>query len=120
MLLYKRQPVSIGLVMLVAGLLVACQTTPPLATSSAPGISVGIADDLCPSVIVQAGQQVTWTNQGGQEHIVRAKAVEGKSAFDSGVLKPGDVFAFTFPQPESYTYECSVNAVLTGTITVEP
>ncbi len=120
MLLYRRQSVFTGLVLFMAGLLAACQAMPPLATPSAPGISIGIADDLCPGVIVRVGQQVTWTNQGHQEHIVRAKAVEGKSHFDSGILKPGDIFAFTFPQPERYTYECSVDGVLTGTITVEP
>ncbi len=120
MLLHKRLSVFIGLVLFMAGLLAACQTTPSLATSSAPGISVGIADDLCPSVTVQVGQQVTWTNQGSQEHIVRDKSVEGKSRFDSGILKSDDIFAFTFLQPESYTYECSVDGVLTGTITVEP
>jgi len=115
-----RRSVFIGLVLFMAGLLAACQTTPPLATSSAPGMSVGIADGLCPSVSVQVGQQVTWTNQGSQEHIVRDRSVEGKSRFDSGILKSGDVFAFTFSQPASYTYECSVDGVLTGTITVEP
>jgi len=117
---YKRPSVIIGLVLLMIGLLTACQTKPPLVTSSAPGISVGINDDLCPSVIVQIGQQVTWTNQGRQEHIVRDKPIDGKSQFDSGILKPGDNFAFTFLLPNSYTYECSVDRVLTGTITVEP
>jgi len=120
MLLDKRRSAFVAQVLFMAGLLAACQITPPLATSSAPGMSVGIADDLCPSVSVQVGQQVTWTNQGHQEHIVRDKSVEGKSHFDSGILKSGDVFAFTFSQPASYTYECSVDGVLTGTITVEP
>ena len=120
MLLDKRQSVFIVIVLVMTGLLASCQPMPPLATSSAPGISVEISDDLCPSVIVQVGQQVTWTNQGSQEHIVRDKAVEGKSQFDSGILKPGDNFAFTFLQPASYTYDCSADGVLTGTITVEP
>jgi hypothetical protein len=120
MLLDKRQSVFIVIVLAMTGLLASCQSTPPLATSSAPGISVGISDDLCPSVSVQVGQQVTWTNQGSQEHIVRDKAVESKSQFDSGILKPGDNFVFTFLQPASYTYDCSADGVLTGTITVEP
>lgn len=120
MLLDKRQLVFLVIVLVITGLLASCQPTPPIATSSAPGISVGISDDLCPGVIVQVGQQVTWTNQGSQEHIVREEAVEGKSKFDSGILKPGDSFAFTFLQPASYTYDCSANGVLTGIITVNP
>jgi hypothetical protein len=119
-LLYRRNSVFAGLVLFMIGLLVACQTTPALVTPSAPGISVGIADDLCPSAIVQVGQHITWTNQGNQEHIVRDKSIEGTRRFDSGILKAGDAFTFSFLKPERYTYDCSVDGVLTGTITVEP
>ena len=120
MLFHKRQLAFIGLVLFLTAFLASCQSTPPLATSSAPGISVGISDDLCPNVIVQVGQQVTWTNQGSHEHIVRDKSVEGKSQFDSGILQPGDAFALTFSQPQIYSYECSADGAITGTITVEP
>jgi hypothetical protein len=63
---------------LIAGLLVTCQAnaTPTLAEFSGPGIGVGISDDTCPLVTVQVGQQISWTNQDKQEHIVRAKSVE--------------------------------------------
>jgi len=120
MSLYKRQSVLIGLLLFMTGLLVSCQSTPTLAVQSTPGISVGITDDLCPNITVQAGQQVTWTNQGRREHIVRDVTVAGESQFDSGILKPGDFFGFTFPQPGSYTVACSEDGDLTGTITVEP
>jgi len=120
MLFYKRRSVFIGLMLVSIGLLISCKTTPPLATPSAPGISVGIEDDQCPSIEVQVGQQVTWTNQGTGEHIVSDMTVERMSQFDSGVLKPGDDFSFTFSQPGRYNYQCSVDEVLTGTITVEP
>jgi len=113
-LLFKRPSVFIEL------MLFSCQSPPPLATPSAPGISVGVADDLCSNIKLQVGQQVTWTNQGTHEHIVRDITIEGKSQFDSGILKSGDNFAFTFSQPESYTYACSMDGVLTETITVEP
>jgi hypothetical protein len=39
-----------------------------------------------------------------------------RSGWGAGHRRP----AFTFPQPQSYTCECSVDGVLTGTITVEP
>jgi hypothetical protein len=55
MLLDKRQSVFIVIVLVMTGLLASCQPTTSLATSTAPGISVGIADDLCPSVTVQVG-----------------------------------------------------------------
>ena len=120
MLLYTRQSVLIGLVMRLGGFLSACQSTPSLATSSAPGINVGITSDTCPTVVVLVGQQVTWTNQDSREHVVRHKPAEENGQFDSGTSQPGDSFAFTFPQPGSYIYECSVDGAMTGTVTVQP
>jgi plastocyanin len=69
---------------------------------------------------MQVGQTVTWTNQGSQEHIIRAKSIDGESQFSSAILKPGDSFGFTSAQPISYTYECSTDGSLKGSITVEP
>ena len=118
----QKNLVLVGLAILIAGVLVSCQAaaTPTLVLLSTPGIGVGITDDLCPSVVVKAGQQISWTNQGQDEHIVRAKAVGGEYAFDSGSIKPGDWFAVTLTQPEVYQYDCSADGSLSGTITVEP
>ena len=118
----QRNLVLVGLAILAAGVFVSCQSaaTPTLVALSEPGIGVGITDDLCPSVNVKAGQQISWTNQGKDEHIVRAKDVAGEQGFDSGTLKPGDWFAITLPQPEVYQYDCSEDGSLSGTITVEP
>ena len=119
MLRQKNQLALIFSVLVIASLLSACRSATPLATPSGPGISVGITGDTCPNVVVQAGQQVTWTNQDSNEHVVRHNPAEGDVLFDSGTLQPGDVFAFTFSQPGIYTYECSADDVMTGMITVE-
>ena len=118
----KRTLLFAGFALLAAGMIVSCQSaaTPTLAALSEPGIGVGISDDLCPTVIVKVGQHISWTNQGNQEHIVRAKSVEGELIFDSGTLQPGDSFAINLTKAETYQYECSVDGSLTGTITVEP
>ena len=118
----QRNLVLVGLAVLTVGVLVSCQSaaTPTLAALSEPGIGVGISDDSCPSVTVKVGQQISWTNQGKDEHIARAKAVEGENGFDSGTLKPGDSFVVTLPQPKVYQYDCSEDGSLSGTITVEP
>ena len=119
-MIFKRESIVMGVALLTIGLLISCQSTPQMATSSPSGIAVGISDDSCPNAIVQVGQQITWTNQGTREHIIRDISVEGKSQFDSGTLHSGDIFAFTFSQPQTYKYECSADGSLTGTITVEP
>jgi hypothetical protein len=111
-----------GLALITVGVLVSCQSTatPTLAILSEPGIAVGISDDSCPNVIVQLGQQISWTNQGREEHIVHAKSLDGTKGFDSGTIQPGDSFAVTLAEPETYQYECSADGSLTGRITVEP
>jgi plastocyanin len=118
----KRISFFIGVSMLTIGVLASCQSTatPTLAISSQPGISVGISDDSCPNVVVEIGQQISWTNQGTQDHMVRASSVEGASAFDSGTLRPGESFAVTLAQADIYQYECSADGSLTGTITLKP
>jgi hypothetical protein len=118
----KRELLFIGLALFTVGVFVSCQSTatPTLPVLSQAGISVGILDDSCPNVVVEIGQQISWTNQGKQEHIVLAKSTEGETAFDSGILKPGDSFAVTLTQPDDYRYECSVDGSLTGMITLKP
>jgi len=113
-------PVRLGLLIPLIGLLVACQPAIPLAESTAPGISVGITDDICPNVTVELGQQLTWTNQDKSEHIVRHKPADGVSLFSSGTLQPGDSFAFTFVEAGSFPYDCSEDGNFSGTVTVEP
>ena len=110
----------VGLVMMFVGFLTACKSsTPTLALPSVSGISVGITGEICPNVIVQVGQQVTWTNQDTLEHIVRDKPAEGRAQFDSGTLQPGDSFTIIYPQPGNYNYECSEDGAMTGTVTVQ-
>ncbi|OGO66746.1 MAG: hypothetical protein A2030_08640 [Chloroflexi bacterium RBG_19FT_COMBO_50_10] len=120
MLSTKRLSVLLILVLFNIGSLVSCQDAPTLVAPSVAGISLGISDENCPSVSGQVGQQVLWTNQGNQDHIVHAKSDSGESLFSSGNLKPGDSFGFTFAQPISSTYECSEDGSMIGIIIVEP
>ena len=108
------------MLILLIGLLTACQSTPTLPPQSAPGISVGILGDECPSVEVKVGEQVTWTNQDDRSHVVRHIPDDGNSQFDSGILNMGDSFSFTFVQPGDYTYQCLIEYEATGTVTVKP
>ena len=119
MLLHKSRSAVIALIVVLCGLLVACQPTPTLASSTGPGLVIGITDDTCPSVVIQASEIVTWTNQDNREHFVRHLPAEGTPQFDSGTLQPGDSFAFTFPEAGTYPYECTTDGSTTGTVTVE-
>jgi len=77
----------------------------------APGASavVGIDDTngFTPAALaVQAGQLVTWVNNGSQIHSVVSNPGYA-SQFDSGGLAPGQKFTFTFPGVGNYGYHSS-------------
>ncbi len=115
----KRYSVLILLLMLLAGLTAGCKSE---STQTQPilGTTVGINDAICPSVIIQVGEKLTWTNDGKQEHMVRDVTSGSASQFDSGILGPGNSFSFVFPAAKTYTYTCSADGSMTGTITVNP
>lgn len=86
-----------------------------------PAISVTITNENCPSLEVQPGMQVAWTNAGDEVHIVQSELlIDGSRKFDSGELQPGDNFVFTFTEPGSYAYQCSADGTMKGTVTVNP
>jgi len=86
-----------------------------------PAISVTITDQDCPSVEVQPGMQVAWTNGSEAPRVVQADALpDGSRKFDAGELQPGDSFIFTFMEAGSYAYQCSSDRAMKGTFTVTP
>jgi hypothetical protein len=110
----------LGIIVIAGLVLAACQPRQQIITPAIPGISVSISGNNCPSVVIEAGKQVTWTNQDSSDHIVRHLPDEGDSQFNSGILKPQDSFVFTFMEPGTFTYNCSENGAEKGTVTVEP
>jgi plastocyanin len=63
---------------------------------------------------VAPGTTVTWVNDGKQPHT----STSDDGTWDSGTLEPGDDYSFTFDQPGTYTYHCSIHPDMTATITV--
>jgi plastocyanin len=67
---------------------------------------------------VDAGTTVTWTQQDAGTHTVTSGTVEPGAAgvterpdgrFDSGPLATGKTFRFTFGDPGTYSYFCTVH-----------
>jgi plastocyanin len=72
------------------------------------------------NLTVKAGTTVTWVNQDEAEHTI----VADSGLFESEVLMtanvaPGASFSFTFTEPGTYDYICSIHPAMKGTITVE-
>jgi plastocyanin len=63
---------------------------------------------------VAPGTTVTWTNEAQTPHTTTAD----DGTWDSGTLEQGDDFSFTFDDPGTYTYHCSIHPDMTATITV--
>lgn len=66
------------------------------------------------TLTIPAGSTVTWTNADDIPHAVAAS----DTSFKSKVLDTDDHFSFTFRQPGTYTYFCSLHPHMTGQIIV--
>jgi plastocyanin len=69
------------------------------------------------TITVAPGTKVTWTNHDDEPHTV-VSAGDPK-LFKSGALDTDDVFSFTFDEPGTYSYFCSIHPHMTGTIVVK-
>ena len=67
------------------------------------------------TVTVAAGTTITWTNHDDIPHTV----VSTDGVFKSKVLDTDDKFSFTFDQPGTYAYFCSIHPKMTGTVKVQ-
>jgi plastocyanin len=65
---------------------------------------------------VHQGTTVKWTNNDGASHTVTSDS----GAFDSGSLKNGGSFSFTFNDIGSFTYHCKFHSGMTATVIVVP
>ena len=67
----------------------------------------------------EAGNQVTFTNDGDLPHTATATAgMEGK--WDTDVLAKGDSKTITFDKPGNYYYICTPHPYMYGQVIVEP
>ncbi|WP_376788689.1 plastocyanin/azurin family copper-binding protein [Thermoflexus sp.] len=71
---------------------------------------------------VAVGTTVEWINQEeSASHTVTSGTPDYPSGvFDSGRLRPGDSFRFTFQQPGTYEYFCAIHSRMRGRIIVKP
>ena len=87
----------------------------PSAAASAQdagGASVSVLDNLFSPASLQlaAGDTLTWSQDGAEQHTITAD----DGSFDSGLINPGDVFAFTFDVSGTYPYYCQIHGAPGG------
>lgn len=89
-----------------------------LTASTILPVNIDVADnEFKPNTAtVAVGGTVTWKLIGQAAHTVTAD----DQSFNSGLLKPGESYPFTFSTLGSFTYTCLVHPGMTGTIEVVP
>jgi len=92
---------------------------PPASTGGGNTITIkNFAFD--PSALtVKTGTVVAWVNQDGASHTI-VSDTGSPAAFSSDSLSTGASYKFTFTQPGTYTYHCSIHPSMKGTIIVQP
>lgn len=102
----------VALALMLAGLAVAAsaQSTADLIEVRIDNFSFGPTE-----VTVPAGTTVTWTNHDDIPHTV----VSTDKVFKSKVLDTDDRFSFTFSDPGTYPYFCSIHPKMTGKVVVK-
>ena len=66
------------------------------------------------SISVKKGTTVTWSNEDSVDHTVTAD----KGAFNSDKMKNGVNFGYTFNEPGTFDYHCTIHPSMKGTVTV--
>ena len=65
-------------------------------------------------ITVTVGTTVTWTNNDTVDHTVTSTS--GPTSFDSGVIRPGETFSFTFTEAGTYDYHCTLHSSMRGQV----
>jgi plastocyanin len=75
---------------------------------------------------IKVGDTVTWINSDSSPHTVTSSSSSSSSSssndsnFDSGVLRTGEAFSFTFDKEGQYSYFCTLHPSMVGTVVVFP
>lgn len=67
-------------------------------------------------LVVKVGETVRWTNHDSAPHTVTT--TKGPTDFDSGTLKQGDSWSYTFTKAGTYEYYCAVHPDMVGSVKV--
>jgi len=102
-----------------------CSSYQTLPATAAPTTSAGGGNTVViknfafdPSQLtVKTGTVVKWVNQDGAPHTI-VSDTGSPAAFSSDSLSSGASYTFTFTQPGTYTYHCSIHPSMKGTIMV--
>ncbi len=83
------------------------------------GVSADIVNFTHQNLVVTVGTAITWVNRDSASHTSTSR-VGSAGRWNSRGLRMGESFTFTFNEPGTYEYFCSIHPRMTGTVTVNP
>jgi plastocyanin len=113
--------------LIVACMAAGCSSYQTPSATAAPPASTGGGNTIAiknfafdPSMLtVKTGTVVTWVNQDEAPHTIASDKGSPAAVF-SDSLSTGASYTFTFTQPGTYAYHCSIHPSMRGTVTVQP
>lgn len=91
------------------------QATGGTATNQIHTVAIRNFAFVPPSLTIQAGDTVRWTNEDAAPHT----STSDTAIWDSEILNQGQSFSFTFTNAGSYPYFCEVHPSMRGVIEVQ-
>jgi len=93
------------------------QVQAPANTPSPTSVTVNIKNfSFSPSTLnVKTGTKVTWVNNDGVSHTVTS---DSGNILNSGTLASGASFSFTFTNPGTVKYHCSIHPMMQASVVV--
>jgi plastocyanin len=88
---------------------------PATPTSAKADVSINNFSFSPVSVAINKGMTVVWTNNDSIGHTIAADSGNGPG---SGVVNPGETYAFTFNTPGIFSYHCSIHPSMKATVVV--
>jgi plastocyanin len=105
-----------GLRAFAAGAVVCCAIYGAFAAAGNAHVGIDNFTYTPGTLTVKAGTKVEWVNDDDIPHTV----AETNGKFLSPALDTEDKFSFTFAQPGTYEYFCSLHPHMTGKVVVTP
>ena len=102
------------------GALFLCTAAGTAQQTASTGVGEIVIDNFAfapATLTVAAGAPVTWINKDEEPHTVLS--VDPQVPFRSPALDTNDKFTFTFANPGTYKYFCSIHSHMVGTIIVK-
>ncbi|MFW5714162.1 MAG: cupredoxin domain-containing protein [Brevefilum sp.] len=70
-------------------------------------------------ITISTGTTITWTNEDAVDHTVTSGTRGSPTEMFDASVGAGETFSFTFDEPGTYEYFCSIHPGMDGTVIVE-